>query len=177
MRRGLTLSLAALLVLPCATAEARTRYNNHIPNGDEFECEACHTEAPWLTPFGWDVGFTLPLGEVDWSLIWYLDSDGDGQSNGFELGDPCGEWSRGGDDPERSEDLSHPSDPESVVPDTIVPPDCPAPADDDDSAAGDDDDSAAEAPEPCGYSLAGTRAAPSAALLLLLGAIWRRRRC
>jgi len=170
--------LALLLALPWAVAEARPPYNNHVPNGGEYECEACHTEAPWLNSFGWDVGFTFPLGSVDWSLLWYLDSDGDGQTNGFELGDPCGNWSRGGDDPEREEDLANPSDPLSVVPDTVDPPECPDPGDDDDSAVGDDDDddSATEPePEPCGYSLAPGGGFGPLALLVLLGAVWRRR--
>lgn len=178
-RAGPTLGLFLLagLLAGVPAASARTTYTNHIPNGGEFGCDVCHFEEPWLDPFGVDVGLTFPLGNVDWAYLWWMDSDGDGQSNGFELGDPCGEWARGGDDPARTDDLSQPSDPLSMVPDTVVPPDCPAPADDDDSAAGDDDDSAAEEPVPCGYSLASSRAAPSLALLLLFAAILRRRRC
>ncbi len=169
------LALTFLTAVSVSSAEARTRYNNHLPNGDEFECEACHTEAPLQNDFGWDVGFTLPLGEVDWSLVWHLDSDGDGQSNGFELGDACGEWARNGGDPGRLEDLANPGDPLSVVPDTVPVPDCPAPGDDDDSATADDDDSAEPEPESCGYSVAA--AAPSTPLALLILAIvaWRRR--
>lgn len=180
-RRWISGGLAALLVAVCSSAEARPPYNNHVPNGGEFECEACHTEAPWLNSFGWDVGFTMPLGNIDWSQLWYLDSDADGQTNGFELGDPCGEWVRNGEDPAREENLSDPSDPLSVVPDEIVPPECPDPGDDDDSAADDDDDDSTEPepePEPCGYSLAGAGSATPAALgLLLFAAALRRRRC
>jgi hypothetical protein len=175
---ALGLALAGLLLAPTA-AQGRTTYTNHIPNGGEFGCDVCHLEEPWLDPFGVDVGLTFPLGNVDWALVWPLDSDGDGQSNGFELGDPCGDWARGGPDPERENDLADPSDPDSLVPDDVPPPDCGPVADDDDSAVDDDDDSAAPPlPEPCGYSVvAGRPSALGAALafgLLALGLASRR---
>jgi len=177
------LALAAALATLFAVvpnAPARTTYTNHIPNGGEFGCDICHLEEPWLDPFGVDVGLTVPLGNVDWELVWSLDSDGDGQSNGFELGDPCGDWARNGPDPERDNDLSDPSDPEDVVPDDVPVPDCGV-GDDDDSATGDDDDSGGGGdPEPCGYSLAGGEraglAAGFGACLLLLLAVQRRSR-
>ena len=43
-----------------------------------------------------------------------LDSDGDGVSNGVELGDPDGTWSAGDDAPEG--EITHPGDPHSFVP-------------------------------------------------------------
>ncbi len=43
------------------------------------------------------------------------DSDGDGWPNGWELGDPCGEWSyRGGGHPLWGNDISHPGNASSV---------------------------------------------------------------
>ena len=49
----------------------------------------------------------------DWSALYLLDSDGDGQTNGQELGDPCGTWVRGEPAP-READISNPTD-ETVV--------------------------------------------------------------
>ena len=40
----------------------------------------------------------------------HADSDGDGISNGMELGDPCCMWKEGGAKPLRSWKLSHPGD-------------------------------------------------------------------
>ncbi len=57
---------------------------------------------------------------VDWSALYDLDSDGDGQSNGEELGDPCGEWD-GGAAP-RTTDISNPG----LVEDTSADPNTPA---------------------------------------------------
>ncbi len=37
-----------------------------------------------------------------------LDSDGDGQTNGLELGDPCCTWKDGGPPPQFGSDISHP---------------------------------------------------------------------
>jgi hypothetical protein len=43
-----------------------------------------------------------------------LDSDGDGQSNGLELGDPCCIWAVG-QIPQNTTDISHPGDKSSVT--------------------------------------------------------------
>lgn len=49
-----------------------------------------------------------------WSLEMCLDdADGDGETNGMELGDPCCTWKEG-DRPARSWGLSHPGDPDKV---------------------------------------------------------------
>ena len=44
------------------------------------------------------------------SALCTMDSDGDGQSNGLELGDPCCLWVHGGGDPTFMNDISHPGD-------------------------------------------------------------------
>jgi hypothetical protein len=58
-------------------------------------------------------------GKVDWSLIFDLDSDNDGATNGMELGDPNGEWQIGDADPGNTEDVTKPWDsndfPASVI--------------------------------------------------------------
>ncbi len=153
LRGAMVFVVLAGVGVPPAPAQARTSYTTHIPNGAEFGCAVCHDQEPLLNSFGWDTGLTLPMGRVEWSMLWSLDSDGDGQTNGFELGDPCGNWARGGEDPEREDDLSDPADPASTVPPEIPEPECPS-ADDDDSAVVDDDDSSEPEPEACGYSLA-----------------------
>lgn len=43
------------------------------------------------------------------------DSDGDGKTNGDELGDPCCRWVRGESGPDRTSGVSHPALPESVT--------------------------------------------------------------
>lgn len=42
-----------------------------------------------------------------WSVLYRLDSDGDGQQNGLELGDACGVWTEG-ETPARTTDISRP---------------------------------------------------------------------
>lgn len=43
-----------------------------------------------------------------WAKLCCLDSDGDGLSNGVELGDPCCVWKKGDDPPLRGYNVSHP---------------------------------------------------------------------
>lgn len=61
--------------------------------------------------FGRDFGEAL--GFAAWRVAYALDSDGDGQSNGLEMGDPEGVW-RPGDAPARTTDLSLPADASSL---------------------------------------------------------------
>jgi len=158
------LAFAAVVLGAPSPATARGIYMPMIPNGEEFGCDTCHTQLPWLTPFGIEVGRTHPRGQVDWQKLYFLDTDGDGQTNGFELGDPCGDWVIDGPDPARVERLSHPGYADSMVSPKIPVPDCPEPGDDDDSA---------EPPvvEGCGYSLAAADAPARAPGLLLVLAL------
>ena len=106
---------------------ARGKRVSQIPNGAAFSCNACHTagggsprnafglelETNFLTAAG-------PAGDVIWGPeLAALDSDGDGVSNGAELGDPDGTWVAGDDNPEG--EAFHPGDPESTPP--LPPPD------------------------------------------------------
>ncbi|GJD11721.1 Temptin [Galdieria sulphuraria] len=50
----------------------------------------------------------------NWKRLCVLDSDGDGQSNGMELGDPCCVWKKG-DIPFRVWDISHPGTRSSIT--------------------------------------------------------------
>ncbi|MEL6548362.1 MAG: hypothetical protein AAFQ82_27310 [Myxococcota bacterium] len=87
---------AALVVLLPLTAEARPFRVSQIPNAPA-SCNTCHTNGGG-TPrnaFGLDVESRLvggTLGDVDWDAVCDLDSDGDGFTNGEELGDPDCVW-------------------------------------------------------------------------------------
>lgn len=95
---------------------------------------ACRLVAVPLVPNGEDFPQIIALGHVNevgggalnpfgksfrahkfvWSLEMCLDdADGDGETNGMELGDPCCVWKEG-DRPARSWGLSHPGDPEKT---------------------------------------------------------------
>jgi MYXO-CTERM domain-containing protein len=98
-------------------ADARASRVTQVPNGVTFSCGLCH-----ITPgggprnaFGQQVEDTQSepgaAGVADWSAIYNLDADGDGFTNGEELGDPDGIWAVGDPDPEL---LSDPSDEQSV---------------------------------------------------------------
>jgi len=92
---------AAFLAVFClaAPASARQFRVQEIPNGAQFSCNSCHTQVA-LTPFGNHVGRTLTgRGDVDWQAVYDSDDDGDGYTNGEELGDPNGTWQYGDPDP------------------------------------------------------------------------------
>ena len=85
-------SLAAFL-WSASNAGARQSYLSLVPNTNSQSCLPCHSNGGGSarTNFGLDFqnqGFS-------WSHLWNLDSDNDGQTNGEELGDPCGTWVTG----------------------------------------------------------------------------------
>ncbi|MEE3233879.1 MAG: hypothetical protein VX294_06900 [Candidatus Latescibacterota bacterium] len=87
--------------------DARPARIDQIPNGAKFGCSACHLKPGGSrNVFGTQIennflsssGFS---GTVVWSKeLALLDADGDGASNGLELGDPDGLWRPGDKDPE-----------------------------------------------------------------------------
>lgn len=101
--RGSSFILLGLTLVP-AVAQARSFRQGQIPNGGSYTCDSCHGKTSLLeqdlTPFGMDVNRTLSNNNVVWSAIWNLDSDGDGFSNGLELGDPGGTWRTGQPNPD-----------------------------------------------------------------------------
>lgn len=117
MRNGALFLLVALVVPRAAWGEEE--YIRLIPNGENpvlggiQSCVICH-----IRPQGDGdrnaFGTEFDRGGQDWSRIWDLDSDGDGQTNGFELGDPNGVWEFGAT-PARTQNLSFPGDPTSKV--------------------------------------------------------------
>ena len=114
----------ALLFAP-SEADARNNFRNLVPNGNVRRCLTCHLNANggqgW-NDFGNDVRSRLRNGQPDWAAVYMLDSDGDGQTNGQELGDPCGTWLPGQPAP-RMVEVSGPGDTNST---TSMPevPDC-----------------------------------------------------
>ncbi len=99
----------ALLVGGASSANARGEYVSELPNAPNG-CNTCHTNGGGSprNDFGLDAEDNIVGGAVDWSALFSLDSDGDGQTNGQELGDPCGTWTDG--DAPRTTDLSDPAD-------------------------------------------------------------------
>ena len=55
--------------------------------------------------------YVFGQGNAHWTLAYCKqDSDGDGKTNGDELGDPCCTWHPGGGAPQRATDISHPGE-------------------------------------------------------------------
>lgn len=106
--------IATLVVLLTPTlARAWPSYNNHLPNAEAAGgCDLCHGGSG-LTAFA-EQARDVEVNGVSWSRLFCQDADGDGQTNGQELGDPCGLWRRGADPP-RTADLSEPSDEASMA--------------------------------------------------------------
>ena len=108
-------------------ANARSKRVRQVPNGSAASCNTCHTAGGGspLNPFGIEIVTNFltaagPPGDVIWGPeLAALDSDGDGASNGAELGDPDGTWVAGDDNPEG--EAFHPGDSESTPP--LPPPD------------------------------------------------------
>ena len=88
-----------------------------IPNGNKYQCSNCHVSpggGGLRTPFGETVNDNLTNGKVRWDLIFNIDSDGDGFTNGQELLDPEGQWTFNTPNPGNPNDVSKPWDPSSV---------------------------------------------------------------
>ncbi len=165
MTLGLLVGLFA-----ATTVQARVTYTQDIPNGMAFECDTCHTTEPALNWFGSDILLSYDDEQkVKWARVYDMDSDGDGLTNGVELGDPCGVWTRGATP--YSEDVSDPGDLESVLSDPDLG-DC-DPVDPGDS--GDSGDSGDGLLASCMYSTLGSRTPVSGIGWLLVAWIVGRR--
>lgn len=109
LRPALLGSVGVLFGLLPLAAFASNPMLNDIPNGLAVGCVACHQQMndPSLNLFGQDVKAGFVGGLPNWAALFDLDSDGDGQTNGEELGDPCGTW-RKGRTPPRTTNISNP---------------------------------------------------------------------
>lgn len=92
-------------------AAARSKRVRQVPNGSAASCNTCHTAGGGspLNPFGLETLNFLTSAGAAGDVIWgpalaALDSDGDGATNGAELGDPDGTWVVGDPNPEGTHD-------------------------------------------------------------------------
>lgn len=107
------------------TAQAKPEYSDTIPNYGVNSCDTCHPPGDQGSEnaFGLDILPMVGTPEAGWwSAVRDLDSDGDGQSNAQELGDPCATWSKG-KTPDRIDGIANPGDPGDLSPTPDVP-DC-----------------------------------------------------
>jgi hypothetical protein len=110
-------SILALSALVATVAVARPAFPTQIPNGNTNSCSNCHTGAPNggnLNAFGSDVRAAGGGTSASWANVCDDDSDGDGQSNGLELGDPDCVWTVGAT-PAATTDISRPGDDASTT--------------------------------------------------------------
>jgi len=128
--RGVHVFASAVVTLALAglteEAAARAPRVGQIPNGVVSGCANCHVSAAGggaFTAFGTQVynGFLTDrsfLGSVVWGApLAALDADGDGASNGKELGDPEGLWRSGNPNPGDPTAVTQPWNAESKPPD------------------------------------------------------------
>lgn len=109
LRPSLSGALGLLVSMSPLAAFAAAGYQADIPNGLAVGCVACHpaNNDPSLNLFGQAVSASKSGGLPHWPSLFDVDADGDGQTNGEELGDPCGTW-RKGRPPPRTTDISNP---------------------------------------------------------------------
>jgi hypothetical protein len=114
------LALATLLAAPSAVAF--NTYLPYVPNSATYNCGTCHVAdnvGGARNAFGTAFAAAKNTNGLPsaWQHLWDLDSDGDGQTNGQELGDPCGVWSYvAALPPSRTVDISRPGDETSLSP-------------------------------------------------------------
>ena len=144
----LSLSAAAALALLLAAPRAAEAFPAYVPlcpnaNGVPGVAAIGH-----VAPAGGGVNNKFGIAFANNSHLWNLtlacqDSDGDGWPNGWELGDPCGNWTGGAAAPTWTTDISLPGLKLSVPKTRTLPLDwticgknpCPASADAADAAA------------------------------------------
>ena len=111
---ALVLTGVALMLTAGGTPEVQARAHRvtQVPN-NMWSCQLCHTaDFAIRTAFGDSVNDTLAGDDVDWAAVCVIDSDGDGASNGAELGDPDCQWQIGDADP--AGEVTDPNDPASA---------------------------------------------------------------
>lgn len=120
---GSTLVVVTLLCLTTST-HARSVYAARLPNGGSVPSpdgsgSVCNGFGH-VSCFGGgarnEFGRAFEAANLEWTVeLCEADSDGDGLTNGQELGDPCCTWSPGDAPPMMNSALSHPGSSESVA--------------------------------------------------------------
>ena len=112
-------AVLAIVAIGWGQADARPFRVSQLPNGSALGCASCHVDPAGggpLTSFGRDINNNYLTqsgrsGNVQWNaMLAMLDSDGDGVSNGRELGDPDGDGTV-----DSSIQVTNPGDPNSFV--------------------------------------------------------------
>ena len=113
------IAVLAIVFLSWGQTDARPFRVSQLPNGSAIGCASCHVNpngGGTLTPFGSAINsnYLVPsgrTGNVQWNaMLAMLDSDGDGVSNGQELGDPDGDGTVDASIP-----VTNPGDPNSFI--------------------------------------------------------------
>jgi hypothetical protein len=114
--RWIAIGSAILIITGIAVSRPQFATSPRVPNianvpGNQTACQTCHVNStggpPW-NAFGEQVRSNLTSGQPDWTKIFNLDADGDGFTNGHELGDPDGKWTPGSVNPTPNSLVTHP---------------------------------------------------------------------
>jgi hypothetical protein len=112
--KNLSSTIIALAIFSFAgAAHALPGFAAQVPNGAASNCFACHTNGGSDSAAKTAFADAFKAAGKTWTAdLANADSDGDGQTNGQELGDPCGTWKSGAEAP-RADNISNPGDPAS----------------------------------------------------------------
>lgn len=107
---------ASLLLSSVQHSHSYPQYNNNIPNGNMIPPSAIELGHPGGSTHQYTsfANVYVSNGRKWTKSLCMTDSDGDGQSNGLEIGDPCCLWVVGSS-PQFTTDLSNPNSASSTT--------------------------------------------------------------